>query len=491
MAVTEADWKGLQSAIAGSLILPHSPEYESVRKPAMARFENVRPAAVVLCATPADVSETIRFAAQAGFPTAIRSGGHSVAGHSSTHGMVIDVTPMRSVSVADGLATVGAGVRLGALYEALEPHGLTIPAGCGPSVGIAGLTLGGGIGILGRRYGLTCDHLIQAEVVLADGRIVECDEHHDGELFWALRGAGGGNFGVVTSFVFRTLPAPAATVFQLAWPVAHAAAVAQAWQAWAPTGPDELDATLRLTAAGEGRRPPLVELVGVLQDGERDAADLLDELVAGAGADPTSASHRNMPFREAKSHLAELGSVEDRHEQAPPEQPLQEGHLFTKSEFFRRPLPADAIRSLVENLVRGLGPGHSREVTFMPWGGAYNRVPADATAFVHREELFVIQHLLLIDPEASASENRAAGDWLARSWALAHPWGSGGVYPNFPDPDLDGWAEAYYGKNYERLVRIKARYDPGNFLRFRQSLPIRSSEPRSRRASPGRVASTD
>jgi FAD/FMN-containing dehydrogenase len=256
MAVADADWNGLASAIAGSLILPHSPDYESVRKPAMARFENVRPAAVVLCKTPADVSETIRFAARAGFPTAIRSGGHSVAGHSSTDGVVIDVTPMRSVSVADGVATVGAGVRLGALYDALQPHGLTIPAGCGPFVGIAGLTLGGGIGILGRRYGLTCDHLIQAEVVLADGRIVECDEHHDEELFWALRGAGGGNFGVVTSFVFRTLPAPAATVFQLAWPVAHAAAVAQAWQAWAPTAPDELDATLRLTALDEERRPP-------------------------------------------------------------------------------------------------------------------------------------------------------------------------------------------------------------------------------------------
>src|SRR5207247_5748984 len=185
MAVADADWNRLQSAIAGSLILPHSPDYESVRKPAMARFENVRPGAVVLCKTPADVSETIRFAARAGFPTAIRSGGHSVARHSSTDGIVIDVTPMRSLSVADGVATVGAGVRLGALYDALQPHGLTIPAGCGPFVGIAGLTLGGGIGILGRRYGLTCDHLIQAEVVLADGRVVECDDHHDEELFWA------------------------------------------------------------------------------------------------------------------------------------------------------------------------------------------------------------------------------------------------------------------------------------------------------------------
>jgi FAD/FMN-containing dehydrogenase len=486
MAVTHADWSGLERALGGSLILPGSTDYEYLRKPAMARFESVRPIALVLCSAPEDVSETIGFARRAGLPTATRSGGHSVAGNSCTEGIVIDVTPMGSVSVADGMATVGAGARLGALYDALEPHGLTIPAGCGPFVGIAGLTLGGGIGILGRRYGLTCDHLIQAEIVLADARVVECDEQHDDALFWALRGAGGGNFGGVTSFVFHTIPAPQVTVFQLAWPAHHAAAVAQAWQAWAPSAADELDATLRLTADGDGRRPPNVELVGALQDGERDAAELLDKLIARAGAEPTSASQRHMTFREVKRHLAGLGSVEDRREQASPEQP-PEGHLFTKSEFFRQPLPPDAVRRLVENLVQGLAPSQSREVTFMPWGGAYNRVRADATAFVHREELFVIQHLLLIDPEAPATESRAASDWLARSWALVHPWGSGGVYPNFPDPDLDRWAEAYYGKNYERLLPIKTRYDPGNFFRFHQSLPIHAgARPSFTATRPGR-----
>ena len=140
------------------------------------------------------------------------------------------------MSVAGGVATVGAGARLGDLYDALTKHELTIPAGCGPSVGIAGLTLGGGLGILGRKHGLTCDHLLSAQVVLADGRVVECDEHHHEALFWALRGAGGGQFGVVTSLVFRTLAEPAATSFRLRWPHTHAAAVIDAWQAWAPGG---------------------------------------------------------------------------------------------------------------------------------------------------------------------------------------------------------------------------------------------------------------
>jgi FAD/FMN-containing dehydrogenase len=476
MTATAADWEALQAAIAGGVVLPGAPDYESVRKPAMARFESTRPEAVVRCRTPGDVAATIGFARRHRVRAAIRSGGHSVAGRSSTTGIVIDVTPMGSVSVAGDLATVGAGARLGGLYDALADHGLTIPAGCGPSVGIAGLTLGGGIGVLGRMYGLTCDHLLRAQVVLADGRVVECDEQHDEELFWALRGAGGGNFGVVTSFVFRTLPAPPATVFHLAWPPAHAVTLIQAWQAWAPAAPDELDATLRLTAAGDGERLPEVELIGVVLGSEADAAELLDELVARAGADPASAARRQMPYRAAKRYLAGLGSADDRPERAVPDPPRQ-GHLFTKSEFFRQPLPGETIAALVEHLVRGSPGADSREVTFTPWGGAYNRVRADATAFVHRDERFLVQHLVTTGADASTTGNDSARRWLARSWALVHPWGSGGVYPNFPDPDLEDWAHAYYGSNYDRLLGVKARYDPDNVFRFHQSLPTQRPRP--------------
>jgi FAD/FMN-containing dehydrogenase len=384
---------------------------------------------------------------------------------------VIDTTPMGSVSVAGEVATVGAGVRLGALNDALAEHGRAIPAGCGPSVGIAGLTLGGGLGVLGRTYGLTCDHLLRAQVVLADGRIVDCDQQHDQELFWALRGAGGGHFGVVTSLVFRTVPAPSATVFQLTWPLAHAVALIEAWQAWAPSAPDALDAILRLSAAGDGQRPPRVDLIGAVLGGDADAAELLDQLVARAGTDPAAAVRRQLPYGAAKHYLAGLGSVDDQHQPAARDRPPPPGQLFTKSEFFRQPLPPETITVLVENLARGVAGGTSREVTFTPWGGAYNRVPADATAFVHRAERFVVQHLATIGLDVPLTARDAARGWLARSWALVHPWASGGVYPNFPDPDLEDWAHAYYGSNYDRLVRVKARYDPDNFFRFHQSLP--------------------
>ena len=468
------DWGGLQSAIAGDVVLPGSSDYESVRKPAIALFQDVRSQAIVLCRTPTDVSETISFASRCGLPTATRSGGHCFAGHSSTGGIVIDVSPMRSVSVSGAVATVGAGTRLGEVYDALDAHDLAIPAGCGPSVGIAGLTLGGGLGILGRKFGLTSDRLLTAQVVLADGRVIECDEHHDGELFWALRGAGGGNFGVVTSLTFNTILAPDCTAFHLLWPHTQAPPLIDAWQTWAPAAPDELAASLLVVASGDVDQPPVVNLFGAMLGTEPDTTELLGELVARVGADPTSAFHKQMSYRETKRYLAELGDAmagDDQFGETLQDESSEQGLPFSKSEFFRRQLPTEAIASLVENLQKGRVAGQARELDFTPWDGAYNRVPADATAFVHRDELFLLKQAIVVDPDASSAEREAARSWLARSWASTHPWGSGGVYQNFPDPDLQNWSHAYYGPNYDRLVGVKKRYDPDDFFHFPQSLP--------------------
>jgi FAD/FMN-containing dehydrogenase len=466
MTGSTPDWDALQAAIAGEVVLPGSPGFELARTPAVARFDQVRPRAVVRCASPEDVAATIALAGRSGLHAVPRSGGHCFAGRSSTSGVVVDVTPMRSVELADGQATIGAGARLGEVYDALAAHDLTIAAGCGPTVGIAGLVLGGGLGILGRRHGLTCDQLLAARVVLADGRVVDCDQHHEPELFWALRGAGGGNFGVVTSLAFRTLPAGAATSFHLRWPHAGAAAVVDAWQRWSPDAPDELAASLLVTAAG--RADPVVHVIGAMRGGESDTTALLEELVVRAGADPAAASLTPAPYREVKRHLAELG---DRLAEPPPDGPAPPGHPFSKSEFFRRTLPEEAIAALLRNLRADPVPGQARELDFSPWGGAYNRVPEDATAFAHRGERFLLKHAVVLDPDASAAAREAALAWLRRSWATVHPWGAGRVYPNFPDPDLDDWARAYHAGNLERLLGAKRRYDPGGFFRFHQSLP--------------------
>jgi FAD/FMN-containing dehydrogenase len=193
---------------------------------------------------------------------------------------------------------IGAGARLGVVYDTLEKHDVTIPAGTCPPVGIAGLTLGGGLGILGRMYGVTSDRLVGAQIVLADGRILDCDENHNEDLFWSLRGAGGGNFGVVTSLVFRTVPVPEVTNFHLAWPYHRAVSVIDAWQRWAPNGPDELAASLKVTATGDADQPPSVDVYGALIGTGSDAPGLIDELVVRSGADPTSASRLQMTFQK-------------------------------------------------------------------------------------------------------------------------------------------------------------------------------------------------
>jgi FAD/FMN-containing dehydrogenase len=464
-----SEWSALQAAIAGEVILRDSREYDSVRKSAIARFHGVRPEAVVRCLTPGDVAETISFAQLSGLPTATRSGGHCFAGRSSSTGIVIDVAAMNAVSVSGGVATIGAGARLGDVYDSLSRYDLTLAAGSCPAVGIAGLTLGGGLGILGRKDGLTSDQLLGAEVVLADGRIVGCDDDHDGELFWALRGAGAGAFGVVTSFVFSTRAASPATNFHLSWPSSSAAAVIDAWQSWAPSAPDELYASLLVTAEREVERPPMLNLFGSVLGSEQDAAELLGDLAVRAGTDPTTDALEHMSRPETTRYWADLGA--DPAEQVRRQQPAQDEYPLLKSEFFERPLPGDAIAALLETLAKERSSGHSRELDFTPWGGAYNRIRPDATAFVHRRELFSLKHTATIDSNSSTASENAARRWLTTSWKTVRPWGSGRVFPNFPDPDLEDWRRAYYGTNYERLLRVKQRYDPQNVFHFHQSLP--------------------
>jgi FAD/FMN-containing dehydrogenase len=465
------DWQTLQTAIAGEVALPGSPTYVRTQPGFNARFHHVRPQAIVSCATPDDVAQTISFARQLGLGVVARSGGHSFAGHSSTHGILIDVSPMHAISVEGEVATIGAGARLGDVYESLQEHGLALPAGTCPQVGIAGLTLGGGLGVLGRKYGLTCDHLVSARIVLADSRLVDCDGKTNEDLFWALRGAGAGNFGVVTSFSFATVPAPEATNIHLAWAPSHAVAVIRAWQEWAPTAPDWLAASLKLTTTEKVDELPSLDVYGVALDGV-DAAGLVDRLVTRVGSEPTVATYQRMSFPEIRRYWANLGAAEHSGEQPEPHvEPSP--YLITKSEFFRRPLPTEAVAAVVDVLSRDRVPGEARELDFMPWGGAYNRVAPEATAFVHRTELFKLKHAVTLDPSAPAGDKEAAIRQVATSWASVHPWGSGRVSPNFADHDLSDWATAYYGTNYDRLVGIKARYDPDGVFRFSQSLPVR------------------
>jgi len=465
------EWADLERSISGDLVLPGTPAYEELPRPFNARFHDVRPRAVVRCTSPIDVAAAIAFARRHGLELAARSGGHCFAGRSTSPGLVVDVGPMDSVSVEAGVATVGAGVRLGHVYDSLQEHRLAIPAGTCPTVGVAGLTLGGGLGILGRRYGVTSDSLVAARIVLADGRILECDDDRHSDLFWALRGAGAGNFGVVTSLSFQTVPAPEMTNFHAAWPFGAAAAVIDAWQRWAPDGPDELAVSLKVTTGPDVDRPPSVDVYGGLLGADADAAAALDALLVRAGVEPESTWSGHMSFPDARTWWSELGAhgAQGGGHAPPPEHPV----MYARSEFFGRPLAREAIDALLEAFAGRRAAGQARELDFMPWGGAYNRVPPEATAFVHRAERFQLKHSAVVDVASSKEQRDAASAWVGRSWETVRPSGSGRVFQNFPDPDLANWAEAYYGGNLQRLVAVKARYDPAGVFRFDQSLPLR------------------
>jgi len=197
--------------------------------------------------------------------------------------------------------------------------------------------------------------------------------------------------------------------------------------------------------------------------GEAKTVDVLGELIAVCSRAPVSASHADMPYRDVKRTLAGIDSAEA----------ADPSVVLLKSGFFRRPLPREAIDGLLRRLTADRPPGESRELDFTPLGGAYGAVAADATAYAHRGERFLLEHTATLDGRASATAQAAALAWATASWACARPWGSGRVYANFPDPDLEGWAEAYHGDNLHRLLAVKATYDPDDVFRFHPGLAVR------------------
>ena len=444
------------------------------------RFDAVRPQAVVRCATAKDVAETIAFAGRHGMELAVRSGGHCFAGHSGGQGVVVDVSPMRSVQVDGDVAAIGAGARLGHVYERLEEQGVAIPGGTCPSVGVAGLTLGGGLGILGRRYGVTSDRLTAAQVVLASGDVVDCDERRHPDLFWALRGAGAGNFGIVTSLSFGAVPVPASTwTVHATWPAAAAADIIDAWQHWAPAVHDEVAASLKITApaaANPGASTAASADLYVTGSGTGTDPAITSDLINRAGTRPVSVRQQRGPFAAARRFWADLGADGNQPVASEPADGSAPGSerpfMFCRSEFFNHPLPRDAISRLLAVFVGEREPGVSYELDFMPWAGAYARTSPDATAFVHRDGLFQLKHAAVAESPGAVAAQSAAHRWVNRSWAITHPYGSGLVFPNFPDPDLDSPADRYYGSNLARLRLIKQHYDPGGLFRHPQSIPL-------------------
>ena len=469
-----ADLAALKRALGDRLIVPSNPQYPSAAQLFDPRFDGVHPAAIARCASTSDVQRCLEFVRTTGTPLAPRSGGHSYGGYSTTSGLVIDVGPMNAIGPgkSPGTARIGAGARLTDVYAELAASGTSIPAGSCPTVGITGLALGGGIGVVGRKYGLTCDAITAVEVVTADGELVRCDENTEPDLFWAHRGGGGGNFGVVTALEFRTHQTRSLSYFLVRWEWAHAHDVVTAWQSWLPTTPDELWASLHLDGAASASDSPHVYVSGVFVGDLAGLQHQLDELQSAAKAPMSSRFAKETDYLHTmmiEGGCADLSAAQCR--------PVSEGGKLTRasqlarSDFIAQPLSSSgidvALSALDARRTTGL---HGGGVLFDAYGGAINQVGATETAFAHRDKLACLQYVTPIFAAAQTKPNQA---WLDDLYAAMRPHVSGYAYQNYIDPELTDWQHAYYGVNLARLISVKSKYDPDDLFRFAQSVPAR------------------
>ncbi|MFF0160291.1 FAD-binding oxidoreductase [Streptomyces sp. NPDC005263] len=471
-AAAAANWSALARDLDGPLVRPGDAAWPAARQLYNTRFDSLKPAAVAYVAGEDDIRTALSYARAHSLHVAIRNGGHSYAGWSSGNGrLIIDVSKLSRVRASGGSAVVGAGAKLIDVYRALAAKGVTIPAGSCPTVGVSGLTLGGGHGVVSRAYGLTCDSLTQATLVTADGKRLTANATDHKDLFWALRGAGNGNFGVVTELQFKTHPAPQAVTAYLSWPWSKAAAVMKAWQEWGPSQPDEIWSALNLAAAPGGHATVSVAAFSLGTYGELQNA--VDRLADKVGAPASSVSLRRRGYKEAMEIYAHCsGFSNDAQCHLPgstpgrsPQGALGRETYAARSDFFDRSLSAAGIQTALRqmNSVRG----GSGSIAFTALGGAVNRVSPTATAFVHRRSRMLAQY---IASWRAGTSGAAAQSWLTSAHDAMKPYASGAAYQNYTDPTLKDWRTAYYGAAATRLTAIKKQYDPNRFFTFPQAL---------------------
>ena len=393
-------------------------------------------------------------------PAVARCGGHSYAGYSTTStGVVIDLSTLATIDldVDTGEATIGAGALLGDVDDATTPQGWVVPAGRCRSVGIAGLLLGGGYGFNSRPFGLTSDNLVATDLVTAAGELVTVTATEDPDLFWALRGGGGGNFGINVGFRVRAHQVTQAAVYSLTW--TDRSVFGPVWSAFqdvvagAPEG-----FSLHLVAAnaqpssgGDGRS------LAVIGQHLGTAAELRELLApALAVAEPASATIEDQDLAGATTFLAEPGDPDA---------------FLSKSAFYDR-LGEEAIDQVLDWIDRFPTSGVTGDFTVIAAGGAVDRIAPTETAFVHRGVAYLNEGNASWPADAAPSTADEVRAWIEDMYAALADHLGPGAYQNFIDPTLDGWAAAYYGENLARLSATKARVDPDDHFRFAQSIPV-------------------
>jgi FAD/FMN-containing dehydrogenase len=459
--VSEEALEELRARVRGHVLSQEDEAYARVRAPYNA-MQIDQPGLIVQCAGAADVVDAVNFARSNGLEVAVRGGGHSVAGLSSSNGgMLIDLSLMNGVLVDadERVARVQGGALWGDVDRETQIHGLAAPGGIVSDTGVAGLTLGGGEGWIRRKYGLACDNLVSAEVVGADGQVRVASADSNPDLFWALRG-GGGNFGIVTSFTFRLHPlGPIVAFAGVFYPLADAVTILRKFRDFGDSAPDEVSAlAIGVTMPADPHLPPEVHdqqclVIGGLYAGSADEGMTALQPLREFGT-PLADISQPMPYTAVQSAFDGFF-------------PRQHWQSYWKSAFVKE-LSDDAIDLIAEKAHERPSP-LSMMVTFL-WGGAINKVAAGDTAFTERSAAWMVS----VDgnwPEPSENDDNVA--WVRDTWSAISQFGTGAVYLNFTGISGEGadvGVDSAHGKNLRRLSEIKAKYDPNNFFRLNNNI---------------------
>lgn len=435
--------------LTGRIVLPEDPQYNTARQVFNTFFDRY-PLVIVFAQETRDVINAIKWARCRDIPIRVRSGRHNYEGLSVRNaGIVIDVSEMKGAEIdrSRQTATIQTGLRDYQMAQLLGEQGLVVPPGLCPTTGIAGFTLGGGQSSLSRPWGLAIDNLLEAEMVNADGRVLHASRDENADLFWALRGGGGGNFGICTSFRFHTRPLETVAYAEISWPISDLKPVLKSWQTYTLPDAERRLTPLLTIAAGDST---LLMMQGVFLGTETELRTLLQPLLNSAV--PQDIFIEEIPWLEAAARIAAT-------------QPGSPEPFKSVGPFVYQLLP-DAALNIIERFISE-PPTSSVSVFFHGLGGAVADVPNQATAYYYRKALSNISYFSTWDtPEGAGPGIR----WVESFRKAMQPF-TRGVYVNTPDLSICNWPKAYYGSNYQKLTRVKAIYDPENVFRYPQSIP--------------------
>ncbi|HEY9619326.1 MAG TPA: FAD-binding oxidoreductase [Crinalium sp.] len=447
----------LKTNVKGHVVLPDDLNYDKVRELWNAMIDR-RPAIIVQCRNSNDVSHAIKFARENGLELSIRGGGHNIAGNAACdHGVMIDLSTMKAVRVdaQKKRAYVEPGATLEDFDKVAQAHGLATPVGINSTTGIAGLTLGGGFGWLTRKYGMTIDNLVSAQVVTADGNQIRASATENADLFWAIRG-GGGNFGVVTEFEFELHPVgPEVLAGLIVFPFSQAHQVLTQYREFAESAPEDLNVWVVLRKA-----PPLPFLPMEIHGKE------VVVLAVFYASDAVEGKKLIEPLRSFGDVCGEHIGIQPYVAWQQAFDPLMTrgARNYWKSHNFTE-LQDGALDAIAD--FAGKLPSPQCEIFIGFMAGAPNRVPADATAYYHRDAKFVLNVHGRWD---DAADDERCIAWAREFFRASAPYASAGAYVNFMTGEEGDRVAAAYGSNYDRLVQIKKRYDPENIFHLNQNI---------------------